>query len=151
MKHSFTLSKALVGAQFLLIALLVLPISSAWPRTASDLPGVLLVLAALVLVVVAYRSMSHGTFTVVPEPRDTATLVTQGPYAVVRHPMYTAALLGGLGVSLIRASLIDGVLLAALALVLVIKLRREEHLLLARFPDYAVYRSHTSALLPGLY
>lgn len=151
MKTAALPSAALVAAQFLLIGLLLVPVGTLLPVSASDIPGVLCVLASLVLVVVAYRSMRQGTFTVVPEPRETGELVTHGPYAHIRHPMYTAALIGGLGIVLIRGSWMDGILVVLLGLVLIVKLQREERLLQQRYPDYAVYRSHTSALIPGLY
>ena len=77
-------------------------------------------------------------------------LRTDGPYAITRHPIYTgllgmllgSALLGGLGQWI--------VLFLAGLIVAVLKIRSEERLLLATFPDaYAAYRERVPALLPG--
>jgi protein-S-isoprenylcysteine O-methyltransferase Ste14 len=77
-------------------------------------------------------------------------LRTDGPYAITRHPIYTgllgmllgSALLGGLGQSM--------VLVPAGLLVFGLKIRAEERLLLATFPDaYAAYRSRVPQLIPG--
>lgn len=95
--------------------------------------------------------MRAGTFTVVPEPRSTAQLVTRGPYARVRHPMYTAVLLGALGAALMRNSAIDWIACVLLVVVLLLKINREEQLLMTRYPEYVDYRSRTAALVPGCY
>ena len=39
----------------------------------------------------------------------------------------------------------------ALATVLGLKVRREERMLLARYPDYAAYRARTHRIVPGLF
>ena len=73
-----------------------------------------------------------------------------GPYAITRHPIYTgllgmllgSALLGGLGRWI--------VLVAAGLIVAVLKIRSEERLLLATFPDaYSAYRERVPGLIPG--
>lgn len=85
-----------------------------------------------------------------PRAATDAGLRTGGPYAITRHPIYTgllgmllgSALLGGLGqwIALVPA----GVVVADL------KIRSEERLLLATFPDaYRTYRERVPRLLPG--
>ena len=84
-------------------------------------------------------------------PRAAADLGlrTDGPYAIARHPIYTgllgmllgSALLGGLGQWI--------VLVAAGLVVAGIKIRAEERLLLATFPDaYVAYRERVPRLIP---
>ena len=90
------------------------------------------------------RSWSVG-----PRATPDLGLHTDGPYAVTRHPIYTGllgmmlgtALTGGLGqwITLIVAGLV----------VAGIKIRSEERLLLATFPDaYSDYRQRVPGLIP---
>jgi protein-S-isoprenylcysteine O-methyltransferase Ste14 len=73
-----------------------------------------------------------------------------GPYAITRHPIYTG-LLGMLLGSALLAGLGQWIVLVAAGLVVAaLKIRSEERLLLAMFPDaYAAYRERVPALLPG--
>ena len=91
------------------------------------------------------RSWSIG-----PRAATDRGLRMDGPYAITRHPIYTgllgmllgSALLGGLGQWI--------VLVAAGLVVAALKIRSEERLLLATFPDaYAAYRERVPALVPG--
>jgi protein-S-isoprenylcysteine O-methyltransferase Ste14 len=78
-------------------------------------------------------------------------LRTSGPYAVTRHPIYT-----GLIGMLIGSALISGVLASALvvvgaAVIVELKIWREEALLERTFPDeYPSYRRQVPQLIPGL-
>ena len=91
------------------------------------------------------RSWSVG-----PRAAVDVGLRTDGPYAITRHPIYTgllgmllgSALLGGLGQWI--------VLVAAGLVVAELKIRSEERLLLATFPDaYVAYRERVPRLIPG--
>jgi protein-S-isoprenylcysteine O-methyltransferase Ste14 len=88
----------------------------------------------------------------VPQVKDDHRLRTHGPYAVTRHPIYT----GVLGM-LLGATLLSGIgqwiVLFPVALILLeVKIRMEEHLMLATFPDdYPQYRHQVPQLVPGLY
>jgi len=62
--------------------------------------------------------------------------------------MYTAVLLGCTGMLLLNINALSGLLLIDLGIVLMLKIRREETLLLAAYPNYAEYRERTGALLP---
>jgi protein-S-isoprenylcysteine O-methyltransferase Ste14 len=91
-------------------------------------------------------------WSVMPRLQGDHRLRTHGPYAVTRHPIYT----GGLGM-LLGITLIVGigqlvVLFPACLIVLEVKIRMEEHLLVAAFPDeYPRYRHQVPQLVPGLY
>ena len=89
------------------------------------------------------------SWSVDPQAAPDVGLHTDGPYAVTRHPIYTGllgmmlgtALMGGLGqwITLVIAGLV----------VAGIKIRAEERLLLATFPDaYSDYRKRVPALIP---
>jgi hypothetical protein len=88
----------------------------------------------------------------VPQVKDDHQLRTHGPYAVTRHPIYT----GLLGM-LLGATLLSGIgqwiVLFPVGLILFeVKIRMEEHLMLATFPDdYPRYRRQVPQLVPGLY
>lgn len=140
------MSRVLVAAQLLLIALI------AWPSAplAITVTGIALLVLGVGTAVAALVVMPARTFSVLPEPRSGGELVTRGIYRHVRHPMYLAVLLCGIAAALAYGSPAKWVLLALLAGVLALKIRREERLLLARFPDYAAYRQRTSAIIPYL-
>jgi protein-S-isoprenylcysteine O-methyltransferase Ste14 len=86
-----------------------------------------------------------------PEVKEEHALRTSGPYSVTRHPIYTGllAMLGGTG--LLTG---DGRVLVAFPVFVVfvqIKLRIEERLMVAEFPeDYPRYRQRVPQLVPGL-
>jgi protein-S-isoprenylcysteine O-methyltransferase Ste14 len=87
-----------------------------------------------------------------PKVQGDRHLRTHGPYAVTRHPIYT----GLLGIML-GATLLSGigqwiVIFPAALIVFEVKIRMEEHLMLATFPDeYLRYRRQVPQLVPGLY
>ena len=87
-----------------------------------------------------------------PKVKDDHQLRTRGPYAVTRHPIYT----GLLGM-LLGATLLSGIgqwiVLFPVGLILFeVKIRMEEHLMLATFPDkYPQYRRQVPQLIPGLF
>jgi protein-S-isoprenylcysteine O-methyltransferase Ste14 len=82
--------------------------------------------------------------------RKVHTLVTVGPYRWVRHPFYDAVALAVLANSLVAANwflLVTGALLMTM---MVIRTRREEAHLLARFGDaYRSYMNRTGRFFPG--
>ena len=145
------LSYALVAAQFALLALLASPLEALVPATLVDLPGTALAIIAVAIALAAVFAMRARNLSVLPEPVANGTLVERGPYRLVRHPMYAAVLLGGFGAALLHRDALHWLWLALLAPVLVVKIRREERLLAARYPTYADYRRRVSALVPGLY
>jgi protein-S-isoprenylcysteine O-methyltransferase Ste14 len=90
----------------------------------------------------AHRALGvawSGRLALAPDHR----LVTEGIYAVTRHPMYGSALLWPLG-ALLVAPVPLLVPLAALAVGVVIRVRREEHMLEERFgDDWRAYAART--------
>jgi protein-S-isoprenylcysteine O-methyltransferase Ste14 len=91
-------------------------------------------------------------WSVAPKVQGDHRLRTHGPYAVTRHPIYT----GVLGM-LLGATLLSGIgqwiVLFPVGLILFeVKIRMEEHLMLATFPaDYPRYRRQVPQLIPGLF
>jgi protein-S-isoprenylcysteine O-methyltransferase Ste14 len=100
-----------------------------------------------------WARFSLGTmWSVAPKVKDDHQLRTHGPYAVTRHPIYT----GLLGM-MVGATLLSGIgqwiVLFPVGLVLFeVKIRMEEHLMLATYPEeYPRYRHRVPQLIPGLY
>ena len=116
----------------------------------SPLPQAM-VATALALGIWSILTVWRRSFRVLPEPKTGATLIEKGPYRRIRHPMYAALLLAAAGYVLDAPG--GGRIISALALatVLGLKVRREERMLLARYPDYAAYRARTHRIVPGLF
>lgn len=109
--------------------------------------GTVLCAGGLVLLLFALRSPG-GVIQIEPAPRAGAPLVTSGVYAHFRHPIYTGIVALVIGLFLRKPTALVG--LSALAVIgfLVLKVRLEERLLLARHPQYQDYRGRTWGLLP---
>ena len=108
------------------------------------------VLVGSTLFAIRARLALGRAWSVGPRASTDRGLRTDGPYAVTRHPIYTglvgmllgSALLGGLGQWM--------VLVAAGLVVAALKIRSEERLLLATFPDaYPTYRERVPQVIPG--
>jgi protein-S-isoprenylcysteine O-methyltransferase Ste14 len=136
---------AALAGLLLLYSLMLLPRAPADPRW--DAPALGLLLFGQFFCVVALLQLGRS-LSVMPEARR---LVTGGLYARIRHPLYLAEAIATLGVLLQFRSA------GALALIVVQfciqlwRMREEEKVLEAAFPDYAAYRSRTARLIPGVY
>jgi protein-S-isoprenylcysteine O-methyltransferase Ste14 len=112
----------------------------------------LAVLAASTVFTLWARFSLGTSWSVAPKVQGDHQLRTHGPYAVTRHPIYT----GLLGM-LLGATLLSGIgqwiVLFPVGLILFeLKIRMEEHLMLATFPEqYPRYRRQVPQLVPGLY
>lgn len=91
-----------------------------------------------------------GNFSILPEPRANARLITTGPYAHVRHPLYFGLMLFAFGCALGWNTPVHWASAGALALVLDLKSRREERFLRARFPEYPDYAANIPRVIPRL-
>jgi protein-S-isoprenylcysteine O-methyltransferase Ste14 len=105
-------------------------------------------IASLLLAGWAVQVMRLGHFNIRPAIKEGALLITHGPYRYIRHPMYASLLLAGLGLLIISCSWLRLAGFFALWLVLYLKLRIEERLLLEHFPDYSLYRKSSRMLFP---
>lgn len=92
-----------------------------------------------------------GNFSVFPEIRRGARLVTSGPYQWIRHPMYSAVLLGAAAFVAVDPRAWRVAAWVALLTVLVLKAMREEDHLRAAFPEYAGYCTRTRRFIPFVY
>jgi protein-S-isoprenylcysteine O-methyltransferase Ste14 len=144
-----------VIAQFVLGAVIVALgiVGFAWPdgvARAFTLVGVLLGIYGLVLCVQGFGALG-SSLTPFPRPSEGATFTERGVYGRVRHPIYGGVLLLALGWSLALSPLALGATVL-LWILLELKSRHEESMLLERYPEYAAYRDHVRRrFVPGLH
>jgi len=109
--------------------------------------GLAICAAGLLLMFSALASL-RAVVQVAPEPRAGGHLVTEGVYSRFRHPIYTAILVLVVGLFLRKPTLLVAVGSVAVITFLAIKVRFEEQLLVARYPDYVAYRRRSWGLVP---
>ena len=139
-------SKLLVLLQFTAIAALLWP----WGAAAWNPWAWLPIALASGLAAWAIASNPPTNFSIFPEPRANAQLITTGAYSRLRHPMYAALGLYALGCAIGWNTPWHWLSGLALAAVLDVKSRREERFLHALFPGYAAYAARTPRFLPRL-
>jgi len=112
--------------------------------------GLAILLAATALTLWARLALG-AMWSAAPTVKQEHQLRTSGPYAITRHPIYTGLLGMMLGTGLLAGSG-RWILYFPVYLVLVeFKIRTEERLMLAEFPDdYPRYRRRVPQLVPGL-
>lgn len=113
--------------------------------------GVPLALVVLALVWWIQAALGDNFETRLHIRRD-HTLVTHGPYRRVRHPMYAAFYLLALDILLLTDNAwVAGTIVVLLTAVMLMRVRREEAVLLAAFgDDYRAYMARTGRFLPRL-
>ncbi len=120
-------------------------VDAAWVRIIGAV-----ILVGSTLFAIWARLALGSSWSIGPRASPDRGLRTDGPYAITRHPIYTgllgmllgSALLGGLGQAI--------VLVPAGLVVFGLKIRAEERLLIATFPDdYEAYRSRVPMFIPG--
>jgi protein-S-isoprenylcysteine O-methyltransferase Ste14 len=141
----------LVAGQFaLIIALILVPAGSLWPRNAF-VWGVAVVLFAVAGVVGILAGTRLGSnLTPNPIPKAEGTLETGGLYHYVRHPIYTSVLTLALGLTTLAASWAHLAIFLILVMLLGTKARAEERLLRERFPHYRDYQARVGRFIPGI-
>ena len=106
-----------------------------------------LALAGNALSLVALNRLGTS-FSIMSEARR---LVTDGPYRIVRHPLYLTEEIAIIGIFLPYWSWPAALLFSAHLAIQLLRLRNEERVLRATFPDYADYASRTARLIPGIW
>ena len=144
------MSKLLVFLQFLFILLVGYPSSIPDVGDFTVKFGAALFLCGIAVFFIVLLTMRWPTFTVLPEPKASGVLITSSIYAFVRHPMYLAVMLCAFGAGLFFGVWWKWLLVALLALLLWVKIFREEKMLLARYSEYALYKRRTKAIIPFL-
>jgi protein-S-isoprenylcysteine O-methyltransferase Ste14 len=122
-----------------------LMVDAAWVRVLG-----LVLLAGFTMFTLWARLVLGTMWNAAPTVKEGHRLRTDGPYAITRHPIYTGILGMMLGTTLL-VGVGPWVLLFPIGLVILeIKIRVEERLMLAEFPDdYPRYRRRVPQLIPG--
>jgi len=135
---------ALIGT-FLLTVVVLFP-----RRELSPIAGIvstLLTLAGNAFAVVVLAQLRES-FSIMAEARQ---LVTAGAYRLVRHPLYLAEEIAAIGVVMQFFSPWTALILAVQIGFQLRRMRNEEVILAAIFPEYRTYRERTARILPGIY
>lgn len=145
-----TVKAGLSNAGYVLMALgtagLVLSHSAFSPMTVV-VAGQVLAIGLMVWARVTFGGRSfHATAT--PTEGD---LVTTGPYRFIRHPIYASVCLFAWVSTVGHPSVLSIGLAAAVSLGAAIRIRTEESLLRARYPEYAAYARRTRRLVPFVF
>jgi protein-S-isoprenylcysteine O-methyltransferase Ste14 len=135
---------ALLGS-YLLYGLVLLPRGEV--GTAPHLVSSALIACGNGLALVVLLNLGRS-FSIMAEARR---LVTDGPYAIVRHPLYLAEQIGMLGLFVEVASWEAVIIVAAQIYFQLQRIRNEEAVLSASFPEYAAYAGRTARLIPSLW
>ncbi len=112
--------------------------------------GLLVGLAGFGLAMAGLLGLGRN-LSVLPHPKDDATLVEGGAYGLVRHPIYAGLIIGALGWALLTNSLAALAMAVILLVFFDVKSRREERQLIAKFPAYADYRRRVRKFFPLIY
>lgn len=137
----------LVGAQFALIGLCLLPVGPSLWRM--PIVGLVVLVVAAIVGGLALRDMGDDV-RVHPVPGADIDLHTSGVYSVVRHPMYSGVLLAALGVTLSSGRVLSLLSVVGLVIVLATKSRLEDRLLAQRFgAPFTEYAARVPALVPA--
>jgi len=141
--------RLLVGAQFVLIGLIVvLPQGSAW-SVSVGVARIAHVLAWVGILTMAVAALGLGRgLTAMPLPNDHAQLRTGGLYRLVRHPIYSGLLLFAVASTVPSGSLLTVTACALLVVLINGKARWEEQHLALRFPGYRDYAARTRRFIP---
>jgi len=92
-----------------------------------------------------------GNFSVDPEIKPQALLITNGPYHLIRHPMYTSLMVMMVSIALYNFHWLNAVGVVMVIFAVINKANKEEKLLLIRFANYAEYQQKSARFLPYLY
>ena len=144
---------ALTGGLFLLsFALGGLSFRFGWAQL--PLPGMVAGLIVMILGYAMYAAVirQNAYAARVVEVQQGQTVISTGLYAVVRHPMYLACLLVFVPMPLVLGAWLALVPMLCLPVMLVLRIKNEEQVLLAGLPGYAEYTQKTKyRLLPFIW
>jgi protein-S-isoprenylcysteine O-methyltransferase Ste14 len=141
--------KRLVFLQFALIIVLAIFPDSATVAPGLNIASTVLIAIGLVLLFAGFKGLGKS-LTANPVPNEDGVLVTTGIYSIVRHPIYLGLLIITLGLVVSSGVWAQIIVWAALAVLLVYKMRWEEVLLSKKYKGYAQYMSTVPAVIPGL-
>ena len=140
-------SVIMVSVQLICIAILVIT----GPVIPSNAILILIELAGVLIAGWAIAQIGFRNLRIQPDVAEHAKLVNSGPYRWIRHPMYTGGTLLAMSWVANEFSILRLIVTMILIADFVFKLRYEEKLLMAKFPDYRKYMKGTKRLIPFIY
>jgi protein-S-isoprenylcysteine O-methyltransferase Ste14 len=140
---------ATLDAVGIAVASTVLPVTLVWLVPDYNGTSFLLVTQGIAVLVMGASLLCLGrNFSIIPQYRS---LVTRGPYALVRHPIYASYVIFDGALVLESQSLLASVIWFAEAVLLVMRARYEERLLVSNDPSYERYLSKVRwRFVPGI-
>jgi protein-S-isoprenylcysteine O-methyltransferase Ste14 len=145
--RNFALVQIIFLCVFAVIVMFVPGVPLFQGGAASRADGGVLCAAGLVLLLSAFGPLRRA-IQIAPEPRPGASLVTTGIYRWLRHPIYTGIVIVTVGLFLRKPTLLIAIAGAGVIVILLVKVRFEETLLLERYPEYSAYRRRTWGVVP---
>jgi len=105
--------------------------------------------AALGILTLCYNKI--GNFSVYPEVKKHATLITSGPYRSIRHPMYSSLIIMMVGIAFYNFHWLNAIGVVMVIYAVINKANIEEKLLLMKFDHYINYQQETHRFIPKIY
>ena len=141
-------SKILVFMQFLLLGLMLLPLSQTVSYHFFGLGFLVLGLGVGLLAILKHPL---NNFNIRPDIKENCLLMTDGIYAYMRHPMYFSVIVSMLGVLLLKFSTLELVLYTLLVVNMIVKMFYEESLWHCEGKEYSDYSKNTKRLIPYIF
>jgi protein-S-isoprenylcysteine O-methyltransferase Ste14 len=141
-------SKILVGLQFFIIFLMILPLGT---KMMHPYIGGFILMLGIIIGLLAIKEHKRGNFNIRPDIKENCELVTSGIYMYIRHPMYLSVLVSMSGIAIIYFTYYEFALLSVLFVTLLIKLFYEERLWKCHNPAYVTYLQKTKRLIPFVF
>jgi len=154
-KYPVWLSIFICYTVFTFFAYILFPQTLVWANFPLPLwlriTGAFLALVALLWFIWVHRSLGNY-LSVRLRIKESQELITDGPYRRIRHPMYSAFYLLHIAVFFLTANwFIGATWLAGLTAIILLRVKREEDMLLAKFGSrYTLYMEKTGRFLPRL-
>jgi len=152
-RYSVWLSIFICYEVFTFFIYILFPQALAWATARfplwSRLIGAFLGMVALSWFIWIHRTLGSN-LSVRLQIKDLQTLITDGPYRWVRHPMYTAFYVLHMAVFFLTANWFIGITwLAGLTVIILLRVKREEAMMIERFGEqYVLYMARTGRFIP---
>jgi protein-S-isoprenylcysteine O-methyltransferase Ste14 len=127
------------------LVVLLITVNQSPPFAGAEIIGTCFVAAGLGLSVYVLAWLGRS-FSIMAEARG---LVTGGPYGIVRHPLYVTEAIATLGFVLLHWSPIVVLAFGLQWCLQLQRMRNEEAVLRAAFPEYGAYAERVPCWLPG--
>lgn len=112
--------------------------------------GFLLLYSAIITRICTYWTIGSN-FSVTIQAKSEAILVVNGIYKYVRHPLYFTIFLISASGSIIFSCQLMWISILFTFIGILIRIKKEESLLVKRYPEYVQYQKSTKKLIPWIF